>query len=233
MNDAAKKRIPLRAIILMLFFIVIIPLLPLVITRRWDWWEAWVFAGLNILGFAVSRALAAKRHPDLLSERARFMRHENAKQFDRILAPLVGLGGAVIPLTAGLDELLEWSPGFSLPLKIISVAIILAGYVLASWALIENRFFSGMVRIQTDRDHHVVSGGPYRWMRHPGYAGSLITYLLIPLFLDSYWIFIPSIALIVVLIVRTYLEDKTLREELPGYADYAKQVRFRLIPGVW
>jgi len=228
-----QKKIPLRAIVLMLFFIVVIPLLPLLISRRWDWWEAWTYAGISILGFAISRMLAARRHPDILSERAKFLQHEDAKPFDKILSPLVGLGGGIIPIIAGLDELFQWSPGFSPTVKIISLIIILAGYTLASYALIENRFFSGMVRIQTDRGHEVVSGGPYRWVRHPGYAGSLITYPVIPLLLDSEWTFIPAILLIIILVIRTYLEDKTLQKELPGYADYAKKVRYRLVPGVW
>jgi len=228
-----QKKIPLRAIVLMLFFIVVIPLLPLLISRRWDWWEAWTYAGISILGFAISRMLAAQRHPDILSERAKFLQHEDAKPFDKILSPLVGLGGGIIPIIAGLDELFQWSPGFSPTVKIISLIIILAGYTLASYALIENRFFSGMVRIQTDRGHEVVSGGPYRWVRHPGYAGSLITYPVIPLLLDSEWTFIPAILLIIILVIRTYLEDKTLQKELPGYADYAKKVRYRLVPGVW
>ncbi len=219
MNDK-KEKIPLRAIIQMLLFIVVIPFLPLLISWRCDWWEAWAFAGINIVGFAVSRMLAARRHPDLIAERARFMRYENAKQFDRILAPLVGMGGGVMPLIAGLDELFGWSPAFSLSVKIMSIVLILAGYMLASYALIENRFFSGMVRIQTDRGHHVISGGPYRWIRHPGYAGSLITYPVIPLLLDSYWIFLPAALIIILLFIRTYLEDNTLQKELPGYSDY-------------
>lgn len=90
-----------------------------------------------------------------------------------------------------------------------------------------------MVRIQIERGHQVVSSGPYRWIRHPGYAGAILTYLATPLLLDSRWAFLPAIFLIVVLIIRTVLEDKTLQAELTGYGDYAKQVRYRLFPGVW
>jgi len=74
----------------------------------------------------------------------------------------------VSPHVAGLDTLFGWSRPFSLPTKILSLAIILIGYVLGSYASLENRFFSGMVRIQAERGHQVVSSGPYRWMRHPG-----------------------------------------------------------------
>jgi protein-S-isoprenylcysteine O-methyltransferase Ste14 len=109
----------------------------------------------------------------------------------------------------------------------------LAGYALASYALVANRYFSGVVRIQTDRDQTVVTGGPYHWVRHPGYAGGLLTYACVPLLLDSYWTFIPAVILAVVLVVRTALEDQALQDQLPGYREYAQRVRYRLIPGVW
>ena len=232
MNNQQKIISP-RVVVQMSFFVVVIPLLPLLISWRWDWWEAWVYALICILGFAISRVLAARRHPDLLAERARFMQHEDAKPWDKLLAPLVGLGGGLVPLVAGLEALFDWSPTFSLPAKTLSLVIILAGYALGSYALIENRFFSGMVRIQTDRGHQVVSSGPYRWMRHPGYAGALLAYLATPLFLDSRWTFLPAAFITILLVIRTHLEDRTLQDELEGYRDYAGRVRYRLLPGVW
>ena len=228
-----KKVFTPRVVLQMLFFVVVIPFLPLLISRQWDWWEAWIYAILSVLGFAISRALAARRHPDLIEERARMMQHEDAKPWDRYLAPLVSLGSALILLVAGLDTLLGWSPPFSVPVKIFALVLIIAGYVLGAYALIENRFFSGMVRIQTERGHQVVSSGPYRWMRHPGYAGALLVYLATPVFLDSSWAFLPAIFLTVALVIRTALEDRTLQEELAGYREYARRVRYRLLPGVW
>jgi protein-S-isoprenylcysteine O-methyltransferase Ste14 len=222
-----------RVIILMLIFVVLVPFLPLLISRHWDWWEAWVYAILSILGFVLSRVIAGRRNPDLIAERSRYMDHPDAKSWDKTLSPLVGLGGALIPLVIGLDALYGWSEPFSLPVKLLGLALILAGYALGSYALVENRFFSGMVRIQTERGHQVVSTGPYRWIRHPGYAGALITYFGTPLFLDSVWGFIPVILFSVTLVIRTSLEDRTLQEELPGYQDYAARVRYRLLPGVW
>ncbi len=133
----------------------------------------------------------------------------------------------------GLDALYGWSTPFSLLAKTAALIIILAGYILASLALIENRFFSGMVRIQSERGHHVVSSGPYHWIRHPGYAGALLTYLATPVFLDSYWAFLPALFVTIVLVIRTSLEDKALQHDLEGYRAYAKQVRYRLLPGVW
>lgn len=232
-EDLQPKKTSIRVIVQMLFFVIIVPLLPLLISRQWDWWAAWIYAIVAILGFAISRLLAAQRHPDLLAERARFLQHEDAKSWDKKLAPLVGLGGGLIPLVAGLEALFGWSTIFSLPVKILALVSILAGYVLGSYALIANRYFSGMVRIQTDRDHQVVSTGPYRWLRHPGYAGALLTYLATPIFLDSLWAFLPAILITIVLVIRTNLEDETLQTELAGYREYAGRVRYRLLPGVW
>ncbi len=232
MNHQDKTFTP-RVVVQVLVFIVVIPFLPLLISWRWDWWEAWVYAIVCIFGFAISRALAARRHPDLLAERARFTQHEDAKSWDKTLAPLVGLGGGLIPLAAGLEARFGGGTTFSLPLKLLALAIILAGYALGSYALIENRYFSGMVRIQSDRDHRVVSSGPYGWVRHPGYTGALLTYWATPIFLDARWAFLPVAFITAVLVIRTKLEDETLQEELEGYRAYAERIKYRLLPGVW
>ena len=231
--DKQQKTISLQTIVQLIIFIVVMPFLPLMISRQWSWWEAWVYALVGIFGFAISRVLAARRHPDLIAERARTLQHEDAKPWDKFLSPLVGLGGVLILIVIGLDALLGWSPPFSMKVKILALVTILAGYALGSYALIENRFFSGVVRIQTDRGQHVVSGGPYRWIRHPGYAGALLTYLATPFFLDSSWAILPAMFITIGLVIRTSLEDQVLQEELEGYREYTRRVRYRLLPGVW
>lgn len=222
-----------RVFIQTLLFIVVMPILPILVSRSWDWIEAWAYAAIFIAGFVVSRLLASQRHPDIIAERAKFMQHKNAKAWDKRLVPLMGITGIATLVVAGLDKLLDWSPGFSSLIKMLSLIVLIAGYALGSYALIENRFFSGMVRIQSDRDHKVVSSGPYRWIRHPGYAGALLSYLVTPLLLDSLWAVIPTVATLIVLLYRTYLEDVTLKNELNGYSDYMNRVRFRVLPGVW
>ncbi len=231
--DSRSSMLTPRVLIISFLFVVVAPFLPLLISQQWDWWQAWVYAIVSIAGFVISRALAARRNPGLLAERSRFLRHEDAKPWDKTLAPLVGLGGALVPLVAGLDARFGSSADFGLPIELAALAVLVGGYVLASYALIENAYFSGMVRIQTDRGQHVISSGPYRWVRHPGYAGALLAYLATPLLLDSLWTFVPALFLTVVLIIRTNLEDKTLQAELDGYRDYAQRVRYRLLPGVW
>ncbi len=222
-----------RQVVVLVLVVVGMPFLPLLISWRWGWWEAWVYAAIGVLGFVVSRALAARRHPDLLSERARGLRQEDAKAWDRVLAPAVALGAGSIPLVAGLDGRFGWSGAFGLPSKVLALVVILAGYALSSYALIENRFFSGTVRIQTERDHRVVSSGPYRWVRHPGYAGGLLAHLATPVLLDAGWAFVPAVVIAILTVVRTGLEDRALQEELEGYREYARRVRYRLVPGVW
>lgn len=230
-----KNTFTVRTIVQMLVFIVLVPFLPLLISFKWDWWQAWVYGLIGVLGFIVSRLLVNKYHPDLLAERAKMMRHDDAKSWDKVLARLVGLGGALIPLAAGLDVKYNWSKTeYSLSVELAALTFIVIGYVIGSWALLENRFFSGVVRIQTERGHHLVSTGPYAWVRHPGYAGALLTYFATPLLLDSPWTFVPVIFIAIVLIIRTSLEDRTLQEELPGYKEYATQkTKYRLLPGIW
>ncbi|MDJ0754470.1 MAG: isoprenylcysteine carboxylmethyltransferase family protein [Ardenticatenaceae bacterium] len=234
MNTQKKARLFKPGVVFQLIVVVIvIPFLPLLLSWRWNWWEAWVYGLLTTLGFVGSRLLVNQRHPDLLAERANSLQKGNIETWDQILAPLLGLGGGLIPLIAGLDMRFGWSPTFNVSVKILALLIIIVGYAIGTYAMLENRFFSGVVRIQQERGHHVVSDGPYRWMRHPGYAGALLLYVATPFFLDSFWAFFGTIFVTVVIVLRTRLEDQTLQEKLVGYREYATEVPYRLVPGVW
>jgi protein-S-isoprenylcysteine O-methyltransferase Ste14 len=229
-----KERILTFSLILqLLLFIVIVPLLPLLITWRWDWWQGWVFALGMILSFVISRWLAARRNPDILAERGKITKHDNIEPWDRTLTTLLGVAGLLLPLVGGLDAHFGRPAGFPLWVPVVAAVLYLAGMVIASWALIANRFFSGVVRIQEDRGQVVVRSGPYRWLRHPGYSGALLSYLATPFLLDSWWACLPALLLTLIMVVRTALEDKTLQEKLPGYKDYTREVRYRLFPGIW
>ena len=155
--EKSEKIITPKSLLLVFLFIVVIPLLPLFISWQWDWWEAWAYALINIFGFALSRLLAGRKHPDLIRERSRYLQHPNPEPWDKSLSPILGLWGALMPITAGLDARFDLSADFSLAIKLLSLIVFLLGFVLSSYALIENRFFSGMVRIQTERDHHVIN----------------------------------------------------------------------------
>jgi len=136
-------------------------------------------------------------------------------------------------IVAGLDHRYGGSPAFPLWLNIFGFVLISLGYAFAAWALIENRFFSSVVRIQVDRGHVVCDSGPYRIVRHPGYAGNILPLLGIVLALSSMWTLIPAAVALIIAVIRTVLEDQTLQDELPGYRDYVRRVRYRLIPGIF
>lgn len=224
----------LRIVIQLIIVLFIMPLLPMLISKNWGWWEAWVVAIVIVFGFSLSRHLAAKRHPDILKERSESFGHKEAKKWDHFLAPMMAFGGTMILIVAGLEERFNWTPQtFPLGWKIAGFMVLIAAYIFSSWALIENAFFSGTVRIQTDRGHTVCDSGPYRIVRHPGYAGSLVAYLVMPLILDSTWGFIAAALLLIVTVIRTNLEDRTLQMELPGYREFSSRTKYRLFPGIW
>lgn len=232
MQDQKSGNI-VRVAMMLLLVLVVIPMLPILISGRWGWWEAWVMLAVFILTFVVSRVLAARRNPGILAERANYNQHENTQPWDKWLSPLVAFGSVFILLVVGLDARFHWSSGFSLFWELVGLALILAGYLLASYAFVVNAYFSGTVRIQDERGHKVISSGPYSWIRHPGYAGSLLSSLGMPLLLDSAWAFLPMIIFGFFFFIRARLEDRFLHENLPGYREYAQKVRFRLLPGVW
>jgi len=119
------------------------------------------------------------------------------------------------------------------PVYVAAYIVLAVACAFSLWAMWTNRFFSSVVRIQTDRGHHVVQGGPYRLIRHPGYVGAILSVLSTAVVLGSLWSLIPAGLTTVLVSVRTALEDATLQRELPGYAEYASKVRYRLLPGVW
>jgi len=209
-------------------------LVLLLVSGRWDWAWGWVYVIWSILaGIATQGALAWLR-PELWAERLGSLEKHNAKTWDRWIVPVISFfGPLVIILVAGLDVRFGWTSTWPKGLPWIGLAGILIGYGLGTWALFANPFFSGVVRIQTERGHHVVSGGPYHLVRHPAYAGNLVYYLAVPLMLGSLWAIIPAMLVSGLMIVRTALEDRVLQKELGGYAAYATRVRYRLLPGVW
>lgn len=107
------------------------------------------------------------------------------------------------------------------------------GSVLAGWAMLVKRFFSGVARVQSERDHALVTGGPNRWLRHPGYAGGILAFPEWPLVLGSSWALPPAGLTGLALAIRTYLEDRFLQARLPRYQEYARRTCYRSLPGGW
>jgi protein-S-isoprenylcysteine O-methyltransferase Ste14 len=134
---------------------------------------------------------------------------------------------------AGLDHRFHWSDTVQLSLRVAALVVFAAGLAFVIWAMHVNRFFSSVVRIQQERGHHVVTGGPYRWARHPGYAGAIPAIMASGLALCSGLATAVGALGVPLLLWRTIVEDRTLRAELPGYGDYAQRIRWRLLPGIW
>ena len=217
--------------------VVIVPMMLgtlLISAGRWDWWEAWAYTITGLLVLIGSRVFMITKHPDLALERAQAHEMEDVKEWDRYLMPLTALIGPFLSwIVAGLDQRFGWSPDLPDWIQIIALIVIQLGSLLGSWAMVVNRYFSSQVRIQTDRGQTVVSEGPYRYVRHPGYAGGQLSWLAAPVFFSSIWLIIPMVLVMAANVVRTALEDRTLREELPGYEEYAQETKYRLVPGIW
>jgi protein-S-isoprenylcysteine O-methyltransferase Ste14 len=139
----------------------------------------------------------------------------------------------VPPVLAAVERLWGRTVPAGPVVNLAGLGLIVGGYVLGTVAMLHNRFFAGQVRIQHERGHQVVSTGPYRFVRHPGYSGSLLGNLGVPWLLDSTWAWAGVVALVVITVVRTVLEDRMLRADLPGYDEYARRVRHRLVPRIW
>ena len=197
---------------------------------RLDWLNAWVLLGLNFVASIVTTALLW-RYPELLAERSNI---KAGKSWDKAIVGIVVLLGPVATwITAGLDTRFHWSDGMP-PLAFIGgVVVAVLAAALIAWAIRSNKFFSSVVRIQKDRGHVVVTGGPYRFLRHPGYTGMSVFTLATPLILNSRWAFAPAMATAATAVLRTALEDRTLHDELDGYADYARRVKYKLVPVIW
>jgi len=215
-------------------FVLSIPAILGVSAGTLDWPMAWFYVGLMIATTWVYLAIMLRISPDLLIERFQFLKGEGVKGWDKVIAPLVALYGPLsLWIVAGLDRRFGWTAEIPMTVQLIALGITALGYALMIWAVAVNRFFSAVVRIQRDRGHRVITAGPYRWVRHPGYTGGSIAILATSLALGSLWALIPAGLTTMLLIVRTILEDRTLQAELAGYQDYAQQTRYRLLPGLW
>ncbi len=233
-SEAAAQTASPRQWVRLVLAYLLIPLILLICGGDLGWWQAWLYSLLIVAVGIGGHMWAEQRHPGLMAERQNPESIQNAKPWDKVLAPLMAVSvGYPMVLVAGLDHRYDWSSEFALWLIVVGFVLISLGYAFAAWALAENRFFSSVVRIQTNRGHVVCDSGPYRFVRHPGYAGNILALFGIVLALGSVWTLIPAAVASVIAVIRTVLEDQTLQEELPGYRDYARRVRYKLIPWIY
>jgi protein-S-isoprenylcysteine O-methyltransferase Ste14 len=200
---------------------------------RTDIPRSWFLFGVLFVYFVGSALVLARYNPELLAQRLT-VRREGSKAWDEVLMRASNLTGLLlVPAVAGLDVgRYGWS-SLGMQYAVLGLIVIVVSSVLLNWAMIENPHFESTVRIQEDRGHRVVTTGPYGKVRHPGYLSGILWMSSIPLIIGSLYTFVPVALYSTLMILRTYLEDRTLHEELTGYTEYAKKVRYRLFPGVW
>ncbi len=196
------------------------------------WPMGWVLVALYAAWVAANTLLLWPRHKSLLAERAQ-KRPPGAKRWDLALMGVIGILTIARLVVAGLDLRHGWGPEVPLALVIAAVPVAAIGFALVTWGMAANAWFATHVRIQKDRGQRVATGGPYRWVRHPGYLGSVLFELSSGLLLQSWWALGIGVFGAALFVVRTAKEDRTLHEELSGYADYAKATPYRLIPRLW
>jgi protein-S-isoprenylcysteine O-methyltransferase Ste14 len=212
-------------------FVLILAAILLIAAGRLDWVMGWVYMAMYAC-VTIIAVLVVPLDPELIEERTRIK--EGVKEWDKRITVI---GSVLYPLAilivAGLDIRHGWSPRVPPTLQVAALVVAVVGNLISVWAAAVNRFYSRFVRIQKERGHVVISDGPYRYIRHPGYLGQIVFSLASALVLGSLWALIPGSLFAVLLVVRTALEDRTLQDELEGYKEYTQRVRHRLIPYIW
>ncbi len=196
-----------------------------------DWQAGWIFV-ITLFGcVGINFVILLKSNPEVIEERSHLNR--GAKKWDVAITSIATVFVLATVAVAGIDERYGWRGPLGLGWLCAGIVLFVVGDLFFLWAMAVNEYFSKLVRIQTERGHKVVTSGPYRIVRHPGYLGWSVMWIGTPLILDSLWAFIPVVLSIILIVVRTALEDRTLQRELPGYLEYVSRVGYRLVPWVW
>ena len=210
-----------------LFFLLIL----FISAGRINYWQGLLYASINIISVFLN-SFALSNNNELAEERSRV--HEGTKSWDKKILGLSAVTLIITYIVAGLDSgRFQWSPGFHWSINATGTVLILLGEVIFLTAQKQNKFFSSVMRIQTDRGQTVCETGLYKIIRHPAYLGTIVTPIGIPLISGSLWSIMPSVFSIILTLIRTSLEDKTLINELNGYREYTYKTRYRLLPYIW
>ncbi len=195
-------------------------------TLFWKW--AWILLLLSVVILIINLLVIPV---ELIEERGRVKK--DAKKWDKVLTSINIIPTILLYVCSGLDYRFNLTGNVNILINITGLVLSFSGAMLFTWSMISNKFFSTLVRLQTERKHIVATGGPYRFVRHPGYVGYIIMSFATPIALGTLWGLIFSGITGILLIIRTALEDNTLKRELAGYAEYAEEVKYRLIPFLW
>jgi protein-S-isoprenylcysteine O-methyltransferase Ste14 len=216
------------------FFVVMEAVILFAAAGRLDWTWAWVYLAICLGTLLINGTLMLRAGPETIETIAERGQPGETTTWDKAVSGLWALALYVLlPLVAGLDVRFAWTGDVAVASNIAGAAALVAGFGLAAWAMLSNAYFSTAVRIQTDRGQTVCRSGPYRLVRHPGYVGFILQSFGTALVLGSLLALVPGLCAAALMVLRTVLEDRFLQAELPGYQDYARDVRYRLVPGIW
>lgn len=220
-----------RRVLQILIMVTVQALLLFLSAGTTGWLEAWTFLALYLIGITVNSILLLRVNPELIAERSKAT---EMRRWDKLVGVIFSSSYMVgVMVVAGLHLRYAWDGQLGLSFKIAGGALYMLGFALIIWSMVSNAFFVTAMRIQEDRGHVVCDRGPYRAIRHPGYAGAILQCLGAPLLLGSSWALLPGVIAAFSMVARTALEDRTLQQELAGYSAYAQQTRSRLLPGLW
>ncbi len=210
--------------------VIVLAGLIFLMAPRLEWTLGWIYVGIVVATWVINLACLLRWNSELIRRRARL--GKGTKAWDAVWLLLFAPAVIAVYVVAAQDLRtgVSSAPGAA---WLLGLALFVPGWALAIWSMVVNPFFEKTVRIQTNHGHHVIDTGPYAYVRHPGYVGFMAWMISAPPMLGSTSAFVPALLAVMLLVIRTALEDRTLRAELPGYAEYAARVRFRLIPRVW
>ena len=230
-NAKPPLRMWVKRIGQVLALILLMDAILFLIAGRLDWAGAWILSLLYLVFLLVFVAWTVRNAPELLEERSRMA--TNVKTWDKVLLALYTVALLSLLVVAALDAgRFKWS---EMPVVLQAVGVIgmIPCGIWLWWVTRTNAYLSRYARIQDDRGQQVVTTGPYAYVRHPMYAAVIPFIICVVFTLGSWWALIPGGLIGVLFVIRTALEDRMLQAELPGYAEYARRVRYRLLPRVW
>ncbi len=234
LSSRESKETGIKAIVVAILVPILQAVILFVSAGRIDIPRAWVYLGTSFIIILAGTLLIYKKNPELIKHRLEWKKKKDTKKWDKfLLPPLFIIGFYVMPAVIGLDVgRLEWS-NLSINYVIPALVLLSFGSIISDWAMMVNPHFEATVRIQKDRGHRVITVGPYKIIRHPGYLGGILWIVSTPLIIGSLFGLIPAGIAILLLVIRTILEDKTLQNELNGYPEYSKRVKYKLFPLIW
>jgi protein-S-isoprenylcysteine O-methyltransferase Ste14 len=232
--NEASTTVPLSKVIGSIIYLFFFPVILFVLAGDWQWIEGWLFSGIFLLLCFASILYLYFYDPALLKERFGSPMQQAQKPWDKILLSLFFaeflVWYAIMPLDA---RRFHWSPEFPLWITAVGALLLIFACVLVFLALQQNTFAAPVVKMQKERGQKVISSGLYAIVRHPMYAGATLLFVAAPLLLGSVYGLVMGLILIVTIAVRSLGEEAMLKQELDGYSEYMKKVRWRIIPYVF